>query len=105
MRRDADRLFAEVGRQWAPGPTNELDFGPVWGASDGILHLERASYLAEAGRLDEAASALSQALDTDLADIRLIERHALLTTLLDRPDVAPLAHRRAQPSTPARRAP
>ncbi len=100
MRRDADRLFAEVGRQWAPGPTNDLDFGPVWGASDGILHLERASYLAEAGRLDEAATALSQALDTDLGDLGLVERHDVLATLLDRPDVAPRVARLRRLSTP-----
>lgn len=99
MRRDADRLFAEVGRHWTPGPTNDLDFGPVWGASDGSLHLERARYLAEAGRLDDAATALSQALDTGLGDLGLIQRHDVLASLVDRPDVAPRAARLRLQST------
>jgi TolB-like protein len=99
MRRDADRLFAEMERQW-PGPANDMDFGPVWGASDGTLHLERASYLAEAGRLDDAATALSHALDADLGDLGLIERHDVLAGLLDRPDVAARAARMRRLSTP-----
>jgi len=100
MRRDADRLFAEVDRHWPPGPANDLDFGPVWGASDGSLHLERASYLAEAGRLDDAATALSHALDADLGDLGLIERHDVLAGLLDRPEVAARAARMRRLSTP-----